>query len=64
MRVAQLGGDVEAEVLGVPDGGVTQTDAQTAALFESLFQQQGLQDWIQLFTHILQQNLDSGTRIT
>ena len=57
MWVAELGGDVELEVLGVLNGGVSQLDAQAAALLEGLLQQQGLQDRVQLFPYVLQQNL-------
>ena len=55
--VPQLGGDVELEVLRVLDGGVTQLDTEAAALLECLFQQQGLQDGIQLLLNVLKQHL-------
>lgn len=57
MWVAQLGGDVELEVLGVFDGGVSQLDAETATLLERLLQQQRLQDGVQLLSDVLQQHL-------
>ena len=57
VRVTQLGGDVEAEVVGVLYGAVTQLDADGATLFEGLLQQQRLQDRVQLLIDILQQNL-------
>ena len=55
--VAQLGGDVELEVLRVLYGGVTQLDAETATLLECLLQQQGLQDGIQLLLNVFKQHL-------
>ena len=57
MGVSQLGGDVELEVLRVLNGGVTQLDTEAAALLECLFQQQGLQDGIQLLLNVLKQHL-------
>lgn len=44
--VPQLGGDVEAEVGGVLDGGISQPDADAATLLEGLLQQQRLQDGV------------------
>ena len=55
--ISQLGGDVELEVLRVLDGRVTQLDTEAAALLECLFQQQGLQDGIQLLLNVLKQHL-------
>lgn len=63
VRVAQLGGDVEAEVGGVFDGGVSQADAHGAALFEGLFEQQRLQDGIQLLAHVLQQHCKTKAQL-
>ena len=61
MRVPEFGGDVEAEVVGVLDGAVSETDADGSTGLEGLFEQEGLQDWIQLLSHIFQENL-SGTK--
>ena len=57
MGVAQLGGDVEAEVLGVLDGGVAQFDADGPALFEGLFEKQRFQQRVELLLDVLQQHL-------
>lgn len=56
MRVAELGGDVETEVRGILDSGVSQADADGTALLEGLLQQQGLQNGIQLLTNVLQEH--------
>lgn len=56
MRVTQLGGDVEAEVGRVLDGGVSQADAQRPGLLEGLLQQQRLQDGVQILADVLQQH--------
>ena len=58
MWVAQLGCHVEAEVAGVLDGGVSQLDTDGATLFEGLFEQQRLQDRVQLLRDVLKQNLN------
>ena len=47
------------EVLGVLDDAVAQLDADAAALFERLLEQQRLQQRVQLLADILQQHLPS-----
>lgn len=59
VRVPQLGGHVELEVLGVLYGAVSQLDAHAASLLECLLHQQGLQDGVQLLSHVLQQHLQT-----
>ena len=55
MRVGQLGGDVELEVIMVRNDGVTQLDHHIASLLEGLLQQYGFQGWVKLLPHVLQQ---------
>ena len=62
MRVPQLGGDVEAEVLAVLDGAVAQFDAHGAALLEGLLQQQRLQHRVQLLRFTPQTHGVKGAR--
>ena len=46
--------DSVPEVLRVFNGAVTKLDANASSLLEGLLQQDGLQDWVQLLTNILQ----------
>ena len=59
MWVPQLGGNVEPEVLGVLDGAVSQLDTDAASLFESLFEEEWLQDWVNLLPNVFQENRSS-----
>mmetsp|Transcript_14307 Transcript_14307/g.34751 ORF Transcript_14307/g.34751 Transcript_14307/m.34751 type:complete len:352 (+) Transcript_14307:1461-2516(+) len=56
VRVTQLGGDVEAELVMVLDGAVAQAQAHGAPLLEDRLEQQGLDGGVQLLAHILQQD--------
>ena len=56
VRVPQLRRDVEAEVLGVLDGAVSQLDADAASLLEGLLQEQRLQDGVQFLSNVLQED--------
>ena len=56
MWIPQLGGNVEPEVLGVLDGAVSQLDTDAASLFESLFEEEWLQDGVNLLPNVLQEN--------
>eukprot|EP00959_Pyramimonas_sp_CCMP1952_P082877 1732102-Pyramimonas_sp.AAC.2 len=62
VRVAQLGGDVEAKVLVVLDGAVAEADAQHAPALERLLQEQRLQTGVQLLAHVLQQHRQAELR--
>lgn len=64
MGVPELGGDVEAEVGRVLDGGVAHPDADAAALLEGLLEQQRLQDGVQLLADVLQEHCREGRRET
>lgn len=55
VRVPELGGDVEPEVLAVLHRGVAQPDAVAAALLEDLLEQQRLQRRVQLLADVFQQ---------
>ena len=55
VRVGQLGGDVELEVLVVGNDGVSELDDEAAGLSEGLFEEDGLQGGVQLLPHVLQQ---------
>ena len=57
MWVPQTRSDVEPEVERVLYGGITQLDAHGAALLEHLLEQERLQDRVELFLDILQENL-------
>mmetsp|Transcript_27174 Transcript_27174/g.68378 ORF Transcript_27174/g.68378 Transcript_27174/m.68378 type:complete len:364 (-) Transcript_27174:37-1128(-) len=59
VRVAQRGGDVEAERVAELHGRVTHADVIDAALLEDLLQQQRLQAGVQLLAHVLQQHGDA-----
>ena len=56
MWIPQLGGHVESEVLGVLDGAVSQLDADAASLLEGLFEEQRLQDGVNLLPKVLQEH--------
>ncbi len=58
MRVTELGGDVEAEIMGILDGAVTKTDADGSTLFEGLLEEEGLQEGVQLLTDVLKKHLE------
>lgn len=60
--VSKLGRDIETKVLGVLNSTIPQPDADAAALFECLFQKDRLQDGVQFFAYILQQNLQGVTK--
>lgn len=55
VRVPELGGDVESEVLAVLHRGVAQSDAVAPALLEDLLEQKRLQGRIQLLANVFQQ---------
>ena len=50
VRVPQLGGDVEPEVVAVLNGAVTQLNTQGATLLKCLLQQQGFQQRVNLLS--------------
>ena len=56
MWIPQLGGHVESEVLGVLDGAISQLDADAASLLEGLFEEQWLQDGVNLLPKVLQEH--------
>jgi hypothetical protein len=56
MGVAQASGDVEAEVRRVLDDILTNPNEFNTTLLERLFQQDGLEDRVQLLSNVLKQS--------